>query len=68
MEGDVLKYFNWTDVSVTGELILNITKHLTLESNKSHFDSRFPPLILKPYLSRESIKIYSRNYPLHDKN
>ncbi len=43
MEGDVLKYFNWTDVSVTGELILNITKHLTLESNKSHFDSRFSP-------------------------
>lgn len=29
-EGDVLKYFNWTDVSLTGEIGLNITKYLTL--------------------------------------
>ena len=32
-EGDVLKYFNWTDVSVTGEIGLNITKYLVLEQN-----------------------------------
>ena len=30
-EGDVLKYFNWTDVSVTGEIALNITKHLAVD-------------------------------------
>jgi len=30
-EGDVLKYFNWTDTQVTGELILNITKYYTME-------------------------------------
>jgi hypothetical protein len=30
-EGDVLKYFNWTDVAVTGEIVLNITKHFTIE-------------------------------------
>lgn len=29
-EGDVLKYFNWTDVEVTGEIILNVTKYLTV--------------------------------------
>ena len=34
-EGDVLKYFNWTDVSVTGELILNITKYLTIEPEEN---------------------------------
>ncbi len=28
-EGDVLSYFNWTDVAVTGEMILNITRHVT---------------------------------------
>lgn len=30
-EGDVLKYFNWTDVSVTSEIILNVTKYLTVD-------------------------------------
>lgn len=30
-EGDVLKYFNWTDVRITSEIILNITKYLTLD-------------------------------------
>ncbi len=30
-EGDVMKYFNWTDVSVTGEIILNVTKCLTVD-------------------------------------
>jgi len=29
-EGDVLKYFDWTDVNVTGEIVLNITRYLTL--------------------------------------
>jgi hypothetical protein len=32
MEGDVLNYFDWTDVSVTGEMVLNVTKYLTIES------------------------------------
>jgi len=31
-EGDVLKYFNWTDVRITSEIILNITKYLTFDS------------------------------------
>jgi len=31
-EGDVLKYFDPIDVAVTGELILNITKYLTLDN------------------------------------
>jgi hypothetical protein len=30
-EGDVLKYFDWTDVSVTGEIVLLVTKYLTLD-------------------------------------
>lgn len=29
--GDVIDYFNWTDVEVTGEIILNVTKYLALE-------------------------------------
>ena len=29
-EGDVLKYFNWTDVNITGEIILNITKYCAI--------------------------------------
>jgi len=33
-EGDVLKYFDWTDVSVTGEIVLNITKYLTLDNTQ----------------------------------
>ena len=33
-EGDVIKYFNWTDVDVTGELILNITKYLTIDTQE----------------------------------
>lgn len=33
-EGDVLRYFNWTDVNVTGELVLNITKHFTVDLEK----------------------------------
>ena len=28
-EGDVLKYFDWIDVKVTGEIILNVVKNLT---------------------------------------
>jgi len=30
-EGDVLKYFNWTDTEVTAEIVLNITKYLTMD-------------------------------------
>jgi hypothetical protein len=30
-EGDVLKYFDWTDVNVTGEIVLSVTKYLTLD-------------------------------------
>jgi hypothetical protein len=29
-EGDVLKYFDWADVSATGEIALNITKYVAL--------------------------------------
>jgi len=32
-EGDAFKYFNWTDVSVTSEIILNVTKSIVLEEN-----------------------------------
>jgi hypothetical protein len=32
-EGDVLKYFDWEDVTVTSEMILNVTKHLVLDDN-----------------------------------
>ena len=31
-EGDVLKYFDWDDVDATGEIILNVTKYLTVEN------------------------------------
>jgi len=30
-EGDVLKYFDWTDVSVTGEMVLNVTKYVACD-------------------------------------
>jgi hypothetical protein len=30
-EGDVLKYFDWADVSATGEIALNIVKYLTTD-------------------------------------
>jgi len=30
-EGDVLKYFNWTDTSITGEMIFNVTHYFTNE-------------------------------------
>ena len=30
-EGDVLKYFDWTYTSATGEIALNVTKHLTVK-------------------------------------
>ena len=29
-EGDVIKYFDWADVSATGEIALNITKYVSL--------------------------------------
>jgi hypothetical protein len=29
-EGDVMKYFDWNDVSVTSEMIWNVTKYLTV--------------------------------------
>jgi hypothetical protein len=38
-EGDVFKYFNWTDVNITGELVLNITKYLTIEKEIIGFDN-----------------------------
>ncbi len=31
-EGDVLKYFDWTDVSVTGEIVLLVTRYLSLKN------------------------------------
>jgi len=37
-EGDVLKYFNWTDVNVTGEIIWNVTEHLTVNLNRGQTD------------------------------
>lgn len=30
-EGDVIKYFNWTDTSITGEMIYNVTHYFTNE-------------------------------------
>jgi len=29
-EGDVIKYFDWLDTSVTGEIVWNVTKYLTV--------------------------------------
>jgi len=37
-EGDVLKYFNWTDVNATGEIILNITKYITIGTEGEFLD------------------------------
>jgi len=37
-EGDVLNYFNWTDVNATGEIILNITKYITIDSEDGFTD------------------------------
>jgi hypothetical protein len=34
-EGDVLKYYNEKDVRLTGELILNITKYLTIKNENN---------------------------------
>ena len=31
LEGDVIKYFNWTDTSTTGELAWNVTNYFTNE-------------------------------------
>jgi len=39
-EGDVLKYFNWTDVNATGEIILNITKYITIDSEDRFTDGQ----------------------------
>jgi hypothetical protein len=33
-EGDVMKYFDWNDTWATGEIALNVTKYLTLESEE----------------------------------
>ncbi|MCK4365693.1 MAG: M20/M25/M40 family metallo-hydrolase [Thermoplasmatales archaeon] len=30
-EGDSLKYFDWADVNATGEIVLNVVKHLTVK-------------------------------------
>lgn len=35
--GDVLDYFNWTDVSATGEIVLNVTKYLTVDNPQDQF-------------------------------
>lgn len=32
-EGDVLKYFDWLDTSVTGEMVWNVTKYFTVNSD-----------------------------------
>ena len=32
-EGDVIDYFNWTDTSVTSEMIWNVTKYFTVNPN-----------------------------------
>ena len=32
-EGDVLKYFDWIDTMVTGEIILDLIKHLSIEED-----------------------------------
>lgn len=47
-EGDVIKYFNWTDVNVTSEMILNVTEYLVLERPYKEDDQettfRYQPL------------------------
>lgn len=37
--GDVIDYFNWTDVDVTGEIILNVTKYLVTNNLENIFTS-----------------------------
>jgi hypothetical protein len=43
-EGDVLKYFNWTDVRITSEIILNITKELTVDSQNYFPNYQLPSI------------------------
>ena len=31
MEGDVIKYFNWNETSVSGEMVWNVTKYFTVD-------------------------------------
>jgi hypothetical protein len=33
MDGDVLKYFDWNDVNVTGEMVWNVTKYLAIDTS-----------------------------------
>lgn len=52
-EGDVLKYYNWTEVNITGELILNITKYFTVENGDEKYPgNQFFPLLEKTQLFR----------------
>jgi len=37
-EGDVFKYFNWTDVSISSEIILNVTMDIMIDQ-QNYFDS-----------------------------
>lgn len=39
--GDVIDYFNWDDVNATGEIILNVTKYLTIGPRDSFTDCLF---------------------------
>lgn len=41
-EGDVIKYFNWTDTSITGELIWEIIKNYTIDLNSIGPTIKYP--------------------------
>ena len=56
-EGDVLKYFNWTDVNVTGEIILNITRYLTVDLQHACSVDNYLSKWLQAYLIPPNIKI-----------
>ena len=40
-EGDVLTYFNWTDVNVTGEMVWNVTKYFLVNPDCWFEDNTF---------------------------
>jgi hypothetical protein len=60
-KGDVIDYFNWTDVEITGELILNITRHIAVDSAVALEEETYFPFSnnFEFYNSMENIFIVS---------
>lgn len=60
-KGDVMKYFNWTDTMVTGELILNITKFVSLDTITQSYPTSFQNIFQKATLERSYDLNHQRN-------